>query len=471
MSFARIRPLGLRTRLMVWTSLVLLASLVAGFAWVQHGLRTVLEAKDDALLERKSSELRAALQDGRPEAVRDFEAEIRREVEAYESEGLVIVFRRPGTLLVAPDEEPGREFAARMSGLPNATRFDTLTLSGSKGRYRSLRTQLPSTGNGSVLDMGLSLRGTEATLAQFDARVAAGGLAFLGLAVVGGLILSRQALRPVAVSIRTAQGLNPQNLSARLPLTGADDELDRLATTINDLLDRLAAYHAQAVRFTADASHELRSPLAAMRAAIEVVLQQPRTDEAYRDALVSLGEQCDRLTTLTNGLLLLARADAGQVELRQEDVDLTAIASDIAEMFEPIAEEQGVTLVLRPSAAVLLQGDQSRLRQLTTNLLDNAIKFTEPGGTVDIAVETQDGRAILRVADTGTGIPAEQLPYVFDRFYQASPARSSGGSGLGLSICKWIADAHGGSIRAESILHQGSTVIVSLPLASDVSID
>jgi signal transduction histidine kinase len=160
----------------------------------------------------------------------------------------------------------------------------------------------PRTGSGLSLVLGISLAETEATLAAFDRLVAGGAVAFLVLAVAGGLFLSRQALRPVADSIRAARRLDAQNLSERLPLTGAGDELDELAGTINGLLDRLAAYHAQIIRFTADASHELRSPLAAMRAAVEIALQKPRESEDYRSILATLGEQSDRLTDLVNGL-------------------------------------------------------------------------------------------------------------------------------------------------------------------------
>lgn len=300
--------------------------------------------------------------------------------------------------------------------------------------------------------------------------MAAGGFVFLLLAVLGGLFLSRQALRPVGLSNRTARGLNLENLSARLPLTGAGDELDELAGTINGLLDRLAAYHAQITRFTADASHELRSPLAAMRAAVEITLGQPREAKEYRDVLASLGEKCERLTALVNGLLLLARADAGEVAVRREAVDLAALAADVAETYEPLAEERGVNLVADTASPVPVLGDASRLRQLVTNLVDNAIKFTPAGGTVTLRVERDGTQARLVVKDAGEGIAAGQLPHIFERFYQANPARSSGGSGLGLSICRWITQAHGGSIEATSGEGTGTTLVVVLPVAEAISV-
>lgn len=445
---------------MLWSSLVLAASLAAGFGWVHHGLRRVLEARNDAFLERKSAELLASVSENRPGDRSELEAEIRREVLAYEPEGLIVVVRQPGRVTVAPGTTAARRLAAQLMppGPPS-----TVGLADAGGRHRVLTT---SSRHGLSLIVGISLTETEVTLAAFDRLVAGGAVAFLVLAVAGGLFLSRQALRPVAESISAARRLDPENLSERLPLTGAGDELDELAATINGLLDRLGAYHAQIIRFTADASHELRSPLAAMRAAVEIALQKPRGPDEYRDVLATLGEQSERLTALVNGLMLLARADAGEVTIRREMVDLAAVACDVAEMFDPLAEERGIRLAAEFSGPVTVAGDPSRLRQLATNLVDNAIRFTEPGGTVTLRVEGIADRAILRVVDTGIGIPAEHLPHVFERFYQADAARGSGGCGLGLSICRWIVQAHGGTIEAAGGAVGGTVFTAALPKAS-----
>lgn len=247
MPFARIRPLGIRTRLMLWTSLVLALSLAVVFAWVHHGLRSVLEAKSNAFLEQMAAELRAVSRESRSGDTAALEAEVRREVDAYEAEGLVVMVRTPDRRFVAPPTPAGRRFADQVALASHGRRPETISLTDGGDMYRVVRDEFASPEGGCVVVLGLSLRGTEATLAQFDRRVATGGLAFLGLAVVGGAFLSRQALRPVAQSIRTARTLNPANLSARLPRTGADDELDQLAGTINDLLDRLADYHAQPI--------------------------------------------------------------------------------------------------------------------------------------------------------------------------------------------------------------------------------
>lgn len=442
---------------MLWSTLVLATSLAAGFGWVHYGLRRVLDAKNVAFLDRKAVELLAGVAQYGPGGTAGLEAEIGREVLANEPEGLIVVVRKPGRLLVAPSTESARLLAEASVSPGPPTLVD---LQGAEQRYHVLATAFRE--GELTLMLGMSLAETEGTLAAFDRLVAGGALVFLVLAAVGGLFLSRQALRPVAASIGAARRLDPENLAERLPLTGAGDELDELAATINGLLDRLSDYHAQIIRFTADASHELRSPLAAMRAAVEVALQRPRAPEDYRNVLASLGDQCERLTALVNGLLLLARADAGEVAMRREAVDLADLARDVAELFEPLADERGIRLVEEDAGPVIVPGDPSRLRQLITNLVDNAIRFTEPGGLVTVRVEGTGERAGLRVSDTGIGVPEEHLPHIFERFYQADVARTTGG-GLGLSICRWIVKAHGGTIEAVSGRIRGAEFVVTLP--------
>jgi heavy metal sensor kinase len=470
MSSAKTRRLGLQTRLVLWTSLVLAVSFAAGFAWVHEGLRHVLEGRNDAFLERKAEELLAVVQGRHPGETSELEAEIRREVSAYEPEGLIVVVREPGRISISPQTAAARRLAAEPLpvGKPR-----TIGLDGGPHPYRVL--VAPSRVGGLSIELGISLAETTATLAAFDRMVAGYAVGFLALAVVGGMILAHQAIRPVGESVRAARLLNPEDLSARLPLTGAGDELDQLAAAFNGLLDRLAAYHDQVIRFTADASHELRSPLGAIRAAIEVALQQPRDSEEYRRILASLGEQCERLTSLVNALLLLARADAGEVAIDREPIDLAAIASEVVEMFEPLAEERGVRLAAEAASPVVIEGDLSRIRQLITNLVDNAIRFTQPGGSVTVRVESVDAASrlswvSLSVIDTGVGIPEEHLRHIFERFYRVDAARASGGCGLGLSICRWIVEAHGGRIEARSRPGEGTTFTAMLPTPGSRSV-
>ena len=190
-----------------------------------------------------------------------------------------------------------------------------------------------------------------------------------------------------------------------------------------------------------------------------------RKAEDQRGHQRRIAEQCDKLSTLVNELLLLAQADTGQVAIRREPFDLAELALETAEMYEPLAEDQGVTLTCCGTAPVLILGDRDRLRQLLSNLVDNAIKFTNKGGQVRIGISLEGSNASVVVTDTGCGIPADRLPHIYDRFYRVDAARSGDGFGLGLSICKWIAEAHHGAIRVVNSSPNGTTFAVTLPTA------
>lgn len=465
------RRLGLRARIAVWTAVMFAAALGAAFAWGHHNLRTILRQKSDALLKGKMAELASVIRESPTQSLpAKLAEEIRREVIAHREEGLVVVLRRGEAMSVAPRSSVAEELGSLVHLIGQGNEIQAIPLPRSGQTYRILRSRIDiAEGEPYLLDIGHDLSTMETLLAVFDRRVAAGGSVFLVAAVWGGFFLSRRALEPVARSIETARLLNPADLSARLPRSGARDELDELAETMNQMLDRLADYHVQSERFTADASHELRSPLSAMRTTIEVALQQLRPVEQYRHVLESLGLQCERLSDLVNNLLLLARADAGQVDLRRELVDLTTIVDETVDLYQPVADDQEVILDWKPSDPILLHADQGRLHQLVTNLIDNALKFTDRGGSVTVRIEVQGAVTRLTVADTGIGIAADDLSRIFDRFYQADAARQGQGAGLGLSICRWIAAAHGGTIEAVSQPDLGTAMTVVLPLANGVA--
>ncbi|HVA48643.1 MAG TPA: ATP-binding protein [Pirellulales bacterium] len=457
--------LGLRARITAWTASMLGVALVAALVWGHQNLRSVLQLKSDGLLEGKMAELASVIRETpAASAQAKLADEIRREVVAHREEGLVVVVRGAGTSIVAPSSPAAQELSRRLDQDAVQPGVQTIRLPPSAKAYRVLHAEIDVAGRRTYsFDLALDLSATGKLLADFDRRLAAGGLVFLAAAVGGGFFLSRRALEPVARSIETARLLNPADLSARLPVSGADDELDELAHTMNEMLDRLAVYHAQIQQFTADASHELRSPLGAMRTAIEVALQQPRPGEEYRRVLETLGTQCERLSDLVNNLLLLARADAGQVELRRDLVDLGEIIGETVDLYQPVADDQDVTLDWCAPSPVAVRGDRGRLHQLVTNLLDNALKFTDRGGRVTVRLEAERATARLTVADTGVGIASDRLPYIFDRFYQLDAARAGRGAGLGLSICRWIVAAHGGSIEAASQPGRGTVMTVVLP--------
>ncbi len=229
---------------------------------------------------------------------------------------------------------------------------------------------------------------------------------------------------------------------------------------IRPIEDSLAAMR----RFTADASHELRTPLAAIRTECEVTLRRERLPEEYRTSMRSTLEEAERLSRLAARLLDLSRSDApGGLPLAREEVRLDALARELCEAWASLAAEKGLDLVCEAPAPAPTLGDRGRLRELLENLVDNALKHTDPGGRVAVRVRVENGWVVLEVADTGRGIGPEHLPHVFERFYRADPARAGGGAGLGLAIAKAVAEAHGGSIGVESTPRRGSLFRVRVP--------
>lgn len=286
------------------------------------------------------------------------------------------------------------------------------------------------------------------------------------LAGWGGYWLAGRALRPVDVVTRLAQEIGATNLSRRLPSPKTQDELGRLLDTFNQMIARLESSFETMHRFTSDASHELRTPLTIMRNTIDVALGCERTAEAHRQVLTDLLEEVERLSQLVEGLLLLARADAGSFEFERKPVRVHELSAEVTESLRPLAEADGVLLRWEHVEPVELLGDEKWLRQMLFNLVHNAIKYNRKPGSVRVSLRSRDGSAILSVHDTGHGIPEEEQPRLFERFHRRDKARSrdDGGAGLGLSIARWIARSHGGEITVQSRIGEGTTFFVSLPL-------
>jgi two-component system, OmpR family, sensor kinase len=284
---------------------------------------------------------------------------------------------------------------------------------------------------------------------------------------VGGYWLASRATRPVQTITRTAQAISATDLHRRLNLRQRD-EMGELATTFDHMLDRLEGAFERQQQFTADASHELRTPLSIVNTEVERVLQRPHTSQEYVQALSIIQQENQRMTQLVTGLLTLARADKGQTRLNREQIDLSEIVVDAAEQLACLAEQNGIEIHLSDLDELFVCGDRLYLTQLCTNLLENAIKYsTGLGKRVDIRLDRQQEQARIQIIDEGPGIEASHLPHIFERFYRVDQSRThtqSTGSGLGLSIARWIAQEHGGSIQVQSTPGQGSIFAVCLPL-------
>jgi heavy metal sensor kinase len=312
---------------------------------------------------------------------------------------------------------------------------------------------------------------TEALSDQLDAlqNVLAVAIVFsLLLAGCSGWFLARRSLSPLAAMASATERITANNLGERLPV-GAKDELGRLASRFNELLSRLSASFSQQRQFMADASHELRTPLSVVRTAAQVTLQKPeRSNSEYREALAVIEQQASRLSRIVEDMFALTRADMNQLPLEIGEVYLDEIVSDTTRAAGVLAKSKGVHLNLRDQQEAPYRGDDRLLRQMISNLLDNAIKFTPEAGTVEVRLRRVDTSYEITVTDTGCGIPDELQPRVFDRFFRVDKARAGtnglGGAGLGLAIARSIAELHEGRLTLQSSGPGGSTFCICLPV-------
>ena len=282
----------------------------------------------------------------------------------------------------------------------------------------------------------------------------------------GGWFLAGRALRPVGAITQAAERIAGGDLTQRLSESKAQDEIGRLAATFNAMIGRLEASFRQIRQFTSDASHELRTPLTVLKGETELALRRPRSADDYRMVLESSLEEIDRMSRIVDELLFLSRADLGEIKMESRPVRLDQLFDDLKRQAEVLGQEQAVQIVIGLIEPATVAGDDMRLRELVLNLLDNAIKYSPPGGRVEMSVVTQDGTARLSVSDQGIGVSLEEQAHIFDRFYRTDAARAhtKKGTGLGLAICKWIVDAHHGTIEVQSEPGKGSTFTVILPL-------
>lgn len=457
---------SLQSGLVLWNTAVVLLTVTVTMIAVREGLRIRLLQEADRELLDDAQAMRLAVSELYPNLTQ-LQQEFDRQALGHTHRELFFqLLNRNGQVRLSSQRTP---------------KLDTLSIEAhpegtlaTSGRFRlAARGVEPREGESLVIRAGASLDPIYADVRRVSQIMFVVGLAFAVLAPLSGYWLARQATEPVGTIIDTARRLRPSQLDERLPIRGTGDELDRIAITVNALLDRIAAYLAQNREFVANAAHELRSPLAAIQSAVEVALNSDRSTEEYKELLNSLVEECASLTVLVNQLLFLAEADASIRPPGRQVVALDQLLANAGEMFRGIAEEREIALEVAYSARPRVPGDAHRLRQVINNLLDNALKFTPSGGNVRVELDQSPGEAgwaVLRVSDSGPGIAAGDLPHVFERFFRGDKSRhrdgSVAGTGLGLSICQAIVMAHQGTITVASQPEQGATFTVELPLAS-----
>jgi heavy metal sensor kinase len=481
--------LTIRWRLTLWNTLALAVVLVGFGALVYALLGHAHDRIDRALVERVErslaqldqtlqSEWQTLGQD--PKIATEGDKRLRYLIDEFQEHEKVfcIIYGPEGKVHERTRELPVRSIPPAQLSAPGEPSFSEMSLP-VIGRQRVLTAGLRLGGKRFTVLLMASLREIDRERAEVARERQEVGREFgqllvvlmgsvpVALLVIGGIgyFLARKALAPVDQLQRRTEEITADRLDRRLPVAKAEDELGRLAQTINAMIGRLERSFAEVRRFTADASHELRTPLTAIRTETEVALKDCQGTAGYQHLLGSILEECDRLTRLTDQLLTLSREDAGNARQLRELLDLVPLVDGVVETMGPLAQAKGIQVQTAGGGPLPIRGDDVRLRQVFFNLLDNAIKYTAEGGRIEVQLARRDETALVTFRDTGIGIPPEHLPHVFDRFYRVDKARTraEGGTGLGLSIAQSIVVAHGGRIEMASVPGQGTTCTVTLP--------
>jgi heavy metal sensor kinase len=461
-------PLSIRARLTLWYSGVVVAILLLVSVAAYSLLRWHLFHDLDAALFTVAGVLRdAPPADPAAPLPPDLEPLVREFLGTEFADALLQLLDAEGRVR-SRALRPGLPLSheARINALRGAPTVETVDLSPSE-QARLLT--MPVVRGGHVVDLvqvAMPLRRTRQTLIRYIETLAV--LVPLGvvLSAVGGWLLARRALRPVDRMSQSALRISAEDLSRRLERRGAEDEIDRLADTLNAMLARLQAAFGSMQRFTADAAHELRTPLTALRGGIEIALRAERPPDEYRRVLASSIEEVDQLIRLAEDLLLLSRSTAGLTATRQP-VDLEPLCLEALELGVRLAKGKGVTVSLGATAPAVVQGDAGALRRALLNLVDNSVKYTPAGGSVTISLERTSSGAALVVEDTGIGIDPADAKRIFEPFMRldAGRSRDTGGSGLGLAIARSIVLAHAGTLEVDGRPGGGSRFTIRLPAA------
>ncbi len=457
-----IHPRSLRFRLTLWYSFVLALglALLSGFIWI--AMRQQLYSEIDAELRSRAQALAEFLRQESSESPRYFTDEIEDFASALPSEFAIEISASNGAVTFATKRSDAlfRRFH-RMGGGESPVRVEAAGKS-----YHVIQRLAKVPGQELRLCVADSLTRTDDFLRQLGVLLLTAVPGVVFIAALGGYLLSARALGPVDAMTNKARSIGIENLSERLAIPNTDDEIHRLAEAWNEMLARLETAVTRISQFTSDASHELRTPIALIRSTAEIALRRPRSDEQYRQSLEQIQGESERMTQLVEDLLFLARADAQALFAKMGEVDMRPLIEETCGAIALLAEEKHVRFEVIPSEGpIFLTGREPALRRMLIALLDNALKYTPPGGAISVTAQRANGTVQLSVRDTGIGIADTELPHIFERFFRADPSRNrdSGGHGLGLAIAQTIARHHNGVIVAESSAGQGSEFRVILP--------
>lgn len=450
--------MSIRLRLTAWYALVLAAALLAVAAALLLGFRGAMERQFDADLAARAELLATAVGED------DDELRLRQsgEPELVLGGEVALLFDPLGALVEASTDHPALASAAAPLATLRAPPDATVVIDGERVRLRSFQLFDGSRRRGTLV-LGRSLAPVDRAEGQLVAALLVLVPLAVALAAGAGYFLADRALRPVERLRRSAEDYGAHDLTRRLGSDAhARDELGRLARTLDGMLERIALSVEQQRRFTADASHELRTPIATILAETSLSLERARDAAGYRRVVERVQGEAQRMARIVEGLLFIARSDAGSLVRGAEVVQLVPLLERVAERFGPTAAERSVAIRVQVDAPVSVHGDGVALERVFDNLIENALRHSPAGEAVDIALARADGHAIVSVRDRGPGIPLADRELVFERFRRGR-SESGGGSGLGLSIARSVVEAHGGRIRVDGAEGRGAVLVVDLP--------
>ena len=454
----------LRFRLMLWNAVVVGLTTVVALFGLRAGVRYALLREIDSLLKEDVQEVALAIPEVYSPESEVLHEELNRKALGHNAHRWYVRF-------IADNGEEiwaSRNTPTPRPGFPNNSDFAPATV----GEFRVMQYRERNVPSPVTIRVGASLSLMQEDLVQIDRLIYFAMTAVCLAAPLLGYWLAGRTTGYLGQIILTTTHLHPEQLQERLPVRDTGDELDQLAKAFNLLLDRIARHLQERRDFLANAAHELRTPLAAIRSSVEVALGRRRSTEEYQELLDGVIVEGASLEALVNQLLLLSETEADWLEQRGERFAFDEVVRKAIDMFEAVAESKEILLQLLEANHVTIVGNRQHLRQVLNNLLDNAIKFTPAGGRVTVSLRCDDERrlAVLEVTDSGIGISEIEVPRIFERFFRANNARRESelkGSGLGLSICRAVVEAHHGHIVAHSQLGQGTKFVVTLPLANE----
>jgi heavy metal sensor kinase len=448
---------SLRARLTVWYVSVLAAVLVGVSLLIYILLARSLHQRIDENLVAVTGIAVTSLTNDLAEGQTIEDAAQSTAAELFTDQSMLAIYSGDGTLLA----EQGRddELEVALPGQASIPDYAPLLYTASEAdddddrhRLAIRRVQIEPSETEYIILVGADLERTDQEIAALRDILLSVVPAALIIAGIGGWFLARKSLAPVMAMAARARRIGVGNLDARLPVSNPRDELGQLAGTFNELLARLSASFVQQRQFMADASHELRTPVATARTAASVALQQPRRAESeYRESLQIIEQQTNRLTRVVEDMFTLARADAGNYPVQRTPLYLDEVVQDVVRAAKVLASRRGIAIQHVSADSASFRGDEELLRRMVANLVDNAVRYAPDGSTVGVHLTERDGRHVITVADTGAGVPPEAQAHIFERFFRRDESRRRrpgelGGAGLGLAIARWVALQHSGEI-------------------------